>query len=266
MLLFTIPHAGEEIPSACYWLQKLPSEVLLRDVDRFVDDLYQPVIERFQIPYVKTRYHRYVVDLNRDPQDIDQESVLGASLPPGTHPRGYHWVRTTMGERLLPQPMSWELHETLTQLIYQPFHQQIGQLLQQKHAHSVGPIWHFDLHSMPSVGTSEHRDPGEVRADVVISDQKGRSCGVQVLDVTMLAFLKAGFKVAYNWPYYGGRITERYGRPEIGHHTLQIELNRRLYLDEVTKAKRPQGYAETQQKLLKAFEIIYDAYQELQHP
>ena len=41
-----------------------------------------------------------------------------------------------------------------------------------------------------------------------------------------------GFSVARNAPYAGGYTTLLHGRPSDGVHALQIEINRRLYLDE----------------------------------
>ena len=41
-----------------------------------------------------------------------------------------------------------------------------------------------------------------------------------------------GFAVVRNNPYAGGYSTEHYGRPTLGLHALQIEINRALYMDE----------------------------------
>ncbi len=43
-----------------------------------------------------------------------------------------------------------------------------------------------------------------------------------------------GYSVAINDPYKGVEIVRRYGRPAERRHSLQIELNRRLYMDETT--------------------------------
>ena len=42
-----------------------------------------------------------------------------------------------------------------------------------------------------------------------------------------------------NKPYAGGFITEHYGEPALGRHALQIEINRALYMDERSLARRP---------------------------
>ncbi|MCX7979196.1 MAG: N-formylglutamate amidohydrolase, partial [Bdellovibrionaceae bacterium] len=97
----TIPHSGEKIPPESPWLVGLPEAVLLRDVDRFVDLLYQPALQSLKIPFVKTEWHRYAADLNRVPEDVDASSVAGNPNPPGVHNRGFHWTVPTHNEPLL---------------------------------------------------------------------------------------------------------------------------------------------------------------------
>ena len=108
---------------------------------------------------------------------------------------------------------------------------------------------------MPSRGTRLHRDPDQERADVVISDCNGVSCHAAYRDLVIAAYAVAGFRVGYNWPYMGGRVTEQYGQPQIGQHVVQIELNRRLYMDEVTKQILP-THKQIQQKLSAAVAYI----------
>ena len=46
-----------------------------------------------------------------------------------------------------------------------------------------------------------------------------------------------GQTMARNEPYAGGFTTRHYGRPAENRHTLQIEINRALYMDERRIAK-----------------------------
>ena len=89
------------------------------------------------------------------------------------------------------------------------------------------------------MGTRMHRDPGERRADIVVSDCLGKSCDPHFRDLVIAAYTISGFKVGYNWPYMGGRVTEQYGHPSKGQHAIQVELNRALYMDEKTKKLLP---------------------------
>lgn len=255
--LVTIPHAGEKVPDYCDWLRNLPEPILMEDVDRFVDVIYQPAIQELQLQSVKTEWHRYAVDLNRVPTDIDESSVQGHKNPNGSFSRGYHWVITTKKFALMKQPMTEKMHKDLTDLIYHPFHEQIQ--FYQKKIRSINPaveVFHLDLHSMPSLGTNEHRDPGELRADIVVSDCIGKSARPDFVDKVITAYCRAGFKVAYNWPYFGGRLTEQYGQPKKGCHTVQVELNRAIYMDEVTKQIKKEKLASVQEQLTEALRLV----------
>ncbi len=238
-LLVTIPHSGEEIPPEAPWLSKLDEVLCMFDVDRFVDRLYQPTLEALNIAWVKTRWHRYACDLNRLATDVDAASVIGSSNPRGLFPRGLHWSMTTKGEPLMPGPILIDVHQAIVDRCLTPFHEAIevaAEKVQSRRSRSVqSPLYHLDLHSMPSFGTREHRDPGEWRADLVISNQDGKSSSAEFFEMVCATGRSLGFEVRENWPYKGGRITEAYGRPAEGWQTVQIELNRKLYMDEATK-------------------------------
>lgn len=229
----------------------------MRDVDRYVDVLYDESIKTLALPLVKTEWHRYAVDLNRLPQDIDQSSVIGAANVKGFE-RGFHWSITTFKEKLISEPMSLDTHAKLRNLIYEPFHKNVKEMYAQLRKDTgKQTIYHLDLHSMPSKGTSMHLDPGETRADIVISDSNQRSCSRNFRDLVIAAYVTAGFKVGYNWPYKGGRLTEEYGKPQEGQQVLQVEMSRALYMNEETK-KISDDYQKVSQKLKLALAYIQD--------
>lgn len=254
-LFVTIPHAGEQVPEITPWLKNLPEPTLMRDVDRYVDVLYASSIELLRLPFVKTDWHRYAADLNRIPSDVDAGTVIGSQNPEGSFSRGFHWAHTTLKEKLMHGPMSGEDHQKLVDLIYEPFHREVRS--QYETGFASGPaVYHLDLHSMPSVGTSEHRDPGQFRADVVISDCKGLSASKKFVDLVIVSYARAGLKVGYNWPYFGGRVSEQYGAPKKGQHAVQVELNRALYMDEESKKLLPEKSQALQKKLEIALQMI----------
>lgn len=253
-LFISIPHSGEKIPDQTPWLKDLSERVLMSDVDRYVDVLYMPALQSLKIPFQLTEWHRYAVDLNRIPVDVDAASVIGASKPVGSHSDGYHWVKTKADVQLMPEPMSEENHQELTQLIYEPFHAGVRNHYNFFRKQGCRDIFHIDAHSMPSRGTKNHRDPGEMRADVVVSDCGGKSCHPNFKDLVIAAYASSGLKVAYNWPYLGGRVTEQYGKPELGQQAIQVELNRALYMDEITKQILAE-HVQVQDKITKA--LIY---------
>lgn len=255
-ILVTIPHSGEKVPTELTpWLANLSEDILMCDVDRYVDRLYEPALKALALPHIKTEWHRYAGDLNRLDTDVDQDSVEGSKNAPGKFSRGFHWVKTTTEIQLMKSPMAPAVHDSLVELIYHPFHQAV-----QKAHHDIhkrfGEVYHLDLHSMPHQGTSQHRDPGEARADVVISDQMGKSCSSEFRDLVAAAYFQAGFKIKYNWPYFGGRITEHYGHPKKNIHVIQVEMNRSLYMDESTKQIRPVEFEKIQGQLKSALDYL----------
>lgn len=255
-LFLSVPHAGELVPDETPWLKGLPETLVMCDVDRYVDKLYSPAAENLGLPILVAEIHRYVVDPNRLPDDIDEDSVEGSRNPRGKFTTGFHWSQTTTGAPLIKEPMTKALHEKLTDKYFWPFHRKIEEQFAALKRAGFRNVYHIDAHSMPSVGTSAHRDPGERRSQIVVSDQNGVSCDPWFKDVVMSAYKSAGFEVGYNWPYIGGRITETYGQPKKGQHTVQVEMNRSIYMDELTKQLNPEASLDVQKRIFRALAII----------
>ena len=93
---------------------------------------------------------------------------------------------------------------------------------------------------MPSIGVS--RDEPR-RPDIVIGDRYGTSCAALLPDVVEDTMSGLGYSVGRNKPYAGGFITEHYGNPASGLHTIQLELNRAIYMDE-RRRERSAGFAQ----------------------
>ena len=90
---------------------------------------------------------------------------------------------------------------------------------------------------MPSIGSPTDQDRGAPRPDVVLGDRFGTSCLPTVTEAAERTLCGLGFTVQRNEPYAGAFTTSHYGRPSQGVHALQIEVNRRLYMDEATMAR-----------------------------
>ncbi len=257
-IFISCPHSGEKIPMEANWLQELNPITLLRDVDRFIDTFYRPLAKKNGFPFIYTPWSRYAIDLNRLNIDVDSDSVQKSTNSSGTFSSGLHWVKTSIGETLMKKPISKELHAILVKSYYEPFHNAIKAQFEYFKLQGHKRIFHIDVHSMPSKGTSIHRDPGETRAEIVISDEDGRSCDPKFKDLVVFSYEKAGFEVKVNWPYKGGRITQTYGNPFKGRHTIQIEMNRSIYMNEKTKELNTQAFSEISKKIEKALNLIHE--------
>jgi N-formylglutamate deformylase len=73
---------------------------------------------------------------------------------------------------------------------------------------------------------------GQPDLDIVLGDLHGQACAPWITEVAEAALIAQGFRVQRNIPFAGAYNMQQYGRPRMGRHALQIEIARRLYMDE----------------------------------
>ncbi len=256
-LMASIAHSGEEVSPLATWLKDQPEEVLLCDLDRFVDKLYEPVLKNLNLPTIRTSWSRYNMDCNRRPDDLDSRAVeIEGAKRTSDYGFGLYWLTTTKGHPLIKKPISEKEHKALFELCYKPFHKKIEETIE-KMKQDFKEVYHVDLHSMPSQATKVHSDTGKMRPEVTISNNKGLSCCEFFTELVVKSYKDVGFEVSLNWPYEGGGMTTLYGKPQKNQHTLQIELNRKLYMDETTKKPLKGEFERIQERLSQALTKIY---------
>lgn len=233
-LVVEVPHAGIFVDAPTLSRLTAPARAIGRDADLYVDELYAEA-PAGGATLVASHISRYVCDLNRGEGDIDAESVQGGP-PHARATRGIIWRLTSDGARVLDGPLPMSELERRLGLYYRPYHAAIGGVLERKLARFGFAIM-LAAHSMPSVGRTAHGDPQIVRADVV-PGTRGRTSAASVFIDSVDAHARAaGFSVAHDDPYQGGYTTQHYGRPSLHVHVVQVELARRLYMDEPTLSK-----------------------------
>lgn len=229
-LVVSVPHAGTMVPSEDAPMLALEGNALLRDADLFVDRLAADV-PALGVPVVRALVSRYVLDVNRAPDDVDREVCPALDRPTRVSARGLVWRVTTDGAAVLKRPLTAAELEGRIARIHRPYHDALARLLEERRArHGFAVL--LDAHSMPSTGRPGHADPGARRADIVPGDVRGASCNPGVSRLVAEHFEAAGFAVRPNDPYMGGFITRHHGRPARGVHAIQLEMNRDLYMDE----------------------------------
>lgn len=237
-----VPHAGEWIPPEVLGELAVGGQTLRRDLDLYVDQLWQAA-PSMGATLICSTVSRYVVDLNRAPDDVSPETVLGAQAieRPGYYKeRGVVWRTTTDGVPVMAAPMTPEAFARRIATFHTPYHDAIDAELERVRA-QFGFAILIDGHSMPSLGRRGHTDAGALRADIVPGDLDGASCAGSLRRMVVDTYREHGYRVAPNEPYKGGWITRRWGRPRDHIHALQIEVNRRLYMDEDTFRIKPRG-------------------------
>ena len=237
-----IPHAGLHVPAELLAPMLAPMRALGRDSDAYVDELYKDAAAEGASVLV-AHVSRLVVDLNRGEDDIDAD-VVESAQPGGRFNHGLIWRVTSEGDRVLSRPLTRAELEERLDAIYVPYHRALREELERKRA-KFGVAILLAAHSMPGSGRNaagEHT----VRADVVPGSRGRISADGRVVDAVEAHARDHGWTVRHDDPYAGGFATQRYGRPADRIHAVQVELARRLYLDEPTLRRKPADLAATQ--------------------
>jgi N-formylglutamate amidohydrolase len=233
-LLFNSPHSGRVYPREFLIASRLDLIALRRSEDSFVDDLMAGVVRR-GFPLMLAHFPRCYVDVNREPYELDPRMFEGR-LPPFANTRsmrvagGLGTIARVAGDAQEIYDRRLSVDDALRRIetLYKPYHRALRRLFTRIHR-DFGAAMLIDCHSMPSAAGPRDERP---RSDIVLGDRYGTSC-VAVVAETAEATLKGlGYTVSRNKPYAGGFITEHYGNPATGLHSLQLELNRALYMDE----------------------------------
>nr|WP_311043614.1 N-formylglutamate amidohydrolase [Burkholderia pseudomallei] len=99
-----------------------------------------------------------------------------------------------------------------------------------------------DCHPMISRGNLMNLDAGAARPNIVVSDRLGTSADPAFMQWTADWFAHAGYRVRINAPYQGGDLLNALAAPARRRHSIQIEFNRALYMNETAFDKHA-GFA-----------------------
>ena len=231
-VLVEVPHSGLLIPDDVEGQIEATPTSVLRDSDIYVDKLYQRAPEHGATLLV-SRVSRYVVDLNRGPDEVDVAAVPRHPKARHIPARGVVWRARTDGTPLLRAPLSEVQFQRRIDRYYTPYHETLRETaarLHRQHGHVVI----LAAHSMPSSGR-RHLGGRQLRRADIVPGTRGRSTADgRIIDLVDAHFRSAGLSVKHDQPYRGGWTTASYGAPKRGQHAIQIELNRALYVDEET--------------------------------
>lgn len=242
-LVLASPHSGLRYPPAFLEMSRLSRPDLRLSEDSHIDTVFQDGPD-LGVPLLSALFPRVYVDVNRARLELDP-AMFSDPLPPealtdtarvksglGTVP-----LVAGEGQYIYRDKLSFAEAERRLRLCYDPYHAALSGLIAETLAR-FGHCIVLDCHSMPSSSVAgmggRHGAP-----DVVLGDRKGASCDSAVTRAAESVLKRAGFRVRRNEPYAGGFTTSHYGRPRLGVHVLQIEINRAIYMDERTRAPLP---------------------------
>lgn len=236
-VIFASPHSGRCYSPEFLCQTRLNETTLRSTEDAFLDILYREV-PTFGAPLICVTVPRAYIDLNRAPDDLDPAIISGLhGHGMGRRSQaGYGVIPRLVGKGQAIYSDKMTFHEAQCRItaIHMPYHERLDQLMD-KAVDRFGEVILIDCHSTPhdmlasASPTMAGRWP-----DVVLGDRYGRACGVDITEQARTIFDSMGLSVTINEPFAGAYISHRHGRPQNGRHVLQIELDRRLYLDEAT--------------------------------
>jgi len=229
------PHSGTSYPGdfrhACDPLQLRQAE------DTFVEALwgFAPALGA---TLIHALFPRSYIDVNRALDEID-DSMFDEPWPglkrPGSKValgKGLVWRALDDGTPLYDRKLSVPEVQARINRCWMPYHGILARTIDGLSRHHRQLI-HLNCHSMPSMaGAFSTEFPGMAHPDIVLGDRDGTTADPRLTRAIGRFFEARGYSVAINHPYKGVEIVRRYGGPEARRHSIQVELNRRLYMDE----------------------------------
>jgi N-formylglutamate amidohydrolase len=239
-LVLDSPHSGREFPAD---FDAVVSEAELREAeDAYVDELYAAAHE-LGAPLLAASFPRTYVDPNRHAGDVDLDLIEGPwpweYRPSGKAKIGKALVWRTLedGRPIYARRLAPEAVQRRIERCHAPYHARLKERIDAAHDR-FGKVVHLNCHSMRAVAGKQSDDgAGNLRPDFVLGDRDGTTCAAWLTELVRATLTGMGYGVKLNDPYKGVELVRAYSDPKAGRHSLQIEINKRLYMDESTLAK-----------------------------
>lgn len=247
-VVFDSPHSGTLYPKdfdyhcAHSELEKLE--------DKYVEELFSGAAS-YGAPLLQALFPRSYIDVNRAACDIDQTLIdidwpeeHGAINPTTRSDSGMGLISRLIkpgmpiyDRSLTPDEIKTRIHE-----YYDPYHMQLEKLLDQAY-YDHGQFWHINCHSMPSSSAFPKKNFALIgstpkASDIVLGDLDGRTCSTDFVHMLRDFWRGLGHRVTVNDPFKGVELVSRYSQPTRGKNSVQIEINRALYMNEETGEKK----------------------------
>ncbi|NPC56364.1 N-formylglutamate amidohydrolase [Caenimonas soli] len=261
-LVLDSPHSGINYPDdfghAC------DLQALRQAEDTHVEKLYD-FVPALGVAWIEALFPRSYLDVNRNTTEVDVALFDEAWPDPlETDPKalskvrlgkGLVWRMTDEGEPIYERRLSVQEVRSRIDRCWRPYHEAVRAAIEaahERHGYSI----HLNCHSMPAVAATHATDfPGLVHADFVIGDRDGTSADPALSRKVCDHLASLGYSVSYNHPYKGVELVRRYGDPASHRHSVQVEVNRRLYMDEQTLVPNA-GFEPLKQSLRSLVELL----------
>jgi len=240
-VVFASPHSGRDYSAEFLAASVLDERTIRTSEDAFVDQILA-VVPSFGAPLLAARAPRAFLDLNRGADELDPAVIEGA--------RSFaHNPRIQSGLGVIPRVVAGgraiysgklPLAEARARIagFWHPYHDCLRRLLDEQRA-LFGQAILVDVHSMPHEAMDAVAHRAGRRPEIILGDRYGASASSSIVERIESALCDQGFRVGRNAPFAGAYVTQTYGRPAIGQHAIQIEIDRGLYMNEKTIRRSP---------------------------
>lgn len=239
-MVLSVPHAGTFFPEELRDQIHPDHLARLDDTDWFLDRLYAFAVA-MGIPMLRANYHRWVIDLNRSP---DQRPLY----TDGRVITGLCSTTDFLGNPIYRDGRTQVTAEEIAsrkRAYFDPYHEALRARLEAIRT-QVGVVLLWDCHSIrrhvPAI--DPHPFP-----DFILGSADGTSAAPRLIAAALHALQVSGRETAHNFPFKGGYITRRYGQPATGYHALQLEMSKTNYMDDTETSYQEERAAQTAEML-----------------
>jgi N-formylglutamate deformylase len=235
-LLVDVSRSGREYPKE--YRSPLPFTTVHDNVSMYVEDLWAGA------PYVGAtmlhcQFPNTWIDVNRSELDMDPAAIDGqwpVELEPTARTvEGLGLIKTKarFGEPFQERKLHvWEVEERLNKY-YRPYHAELKRIADDLY-NRFGVLRQISCHCMSAVGAPTHPDAGKARADFCVSDIKGTTASKEAMELVVETLKGYGYSISVNDPYIGNELLKRIGDPAKGIDSIQVEINKKLFMDTKT--------------------------------
>jgi N-formylglutamate amidohydrolase len=261
-LVLDSPHSGHVMPA------DFRAAVAVRELrdgeDCFIDELWQPAAER-GVPLLAALFPRTYLDPNRHAGDIDLELLS----EPWPHPvndsgkgaigKALVWRTLDKDRPIYDRRLSVAEVQGRIERCHRPYHAALADLLDTTHA-CFGKVYHLNCHSMGhETSVLIEGVDGEPRPDFVLGDRDGTTCEREFTAFVRDFLAGLGYDVRLNDPFKGVELVRAYSDPGAGRHSLQIEINKRLYMS-TSEIAKVENFDRVQAQLMALLDALVERF------
>lgn len=235
-LLVDVSRSGREYPEE--YRSPLPFTTVHDNVSMYVEDLWAGAPGAGGT-LLYCSFPNTWIDVNRSERDMDPAIVDGewpVKLEPTARTlEGLGLIKTKAryGEPFQERKLTVAEIEERLDRYYRPYHAEMKRIADDLHGR-FGVLRQISCHCMSAVGAPTHPDAGKPRADFCVSDLKGQTASKAAMELVVESLKSYGYSVSVNAPYIGNELIRRIGDPARGIDSIQVEINKKLFMDTKT--------------------------------